>query len=431
MADDARVMQSEPRGGGFFGQMFAQRGINLGARHRARQQEVVSRVLNEEIEAGVGDSTSIDLQKVLPEAYFGAARRIAALGNANEAQQLYNAGMQALQTTTEHAAKLNQLRAEADNLDEAPTEYLETMRKRDQFAAQIAKFPEGTPTGDALRKQVAELDERMELLNSRTSGAGGEPDRIIQLARQFDADRVASGGKPGTAESIWTRERDTSSRAQDYAKYVQAEQAAGRTPVPYDKWTPSFQGQISANNQLGETGVKRLDEEEQAAQQSVASIGSIKNSLDLLRGGLRTGTAAGFRQGVARAMATFLGDDPSAETVNTDTYVASAAPRVVEIVRALAPVTDQDKAYIQQAVGGELSAATPEALAKILEIAYRTQVGKIERYNDRLSGLGDKYQDVAGVFDPIEVPKVDFAAPAAPVRQPTVIKYDAQGRRVQ
>lgn len=428
MATDERVMQSQPRGGGFFGQMFANRfGIDLGARQRKRQQEVVSRVFNEEIEAGVGDSTNVDLQKVLPEAYFNAARRIAALGNATEAQQLYSAGMQSLQTTSEHAAKLAHLRAQANDLDEAPTEYLETMRKRDALAAQVAKFPEGTPTGDAIRRQVTELDERLEILNSRAAAAGGEPDRIIQLARQFDADREAGGGKPGTAEQIWLRERDTSSRAQDYAKYVQAEQAAGRKPVPYDQWTPSFQSQLSASTTLGEVGMKRLDEEEQTAQQSVASIGSIKNSLDLLRSGLRTGTLAGVRQSVARAMATFLGDDPSAETVNTDTYVASAAPRVVEIVRALAPVTDQDKAYIQQAVGGELSAATPEALAKILEIAYRTQAAKIQRYNDRLSELGDTYQDVAGVFDPIDVPQVDFSAPS----QSTVIKYDSQGRRVQ
>lgn len=412
MADDAQVMQSAPPSG-FFAKMMESRGMPIGGRRARRQQEIVSRTLNEEIEAGVGDATSVDLQKVLPQAYFNAAQRIAALGNATEAQQLYAAGMKALQTTAEHSANLAHLRAETNNLDEAPTEYLETMRKRDQLSAQIAKFPEGTPTGDAVRRQVGELNERLELLNSRTAAAGGEPDRIIQLAREFEATRAANGGKPGTAEQIWLRERDTSNRAQSYAKYVADEQAAGRKPVPYAQWTPTFEGQVSANTTLGEVGMKRLDTEEQTAMQSVASISSIGNSLNMLNEGVRTGTAAGFRQGVARAAATFLGDDPSSETVNTDAYLASAAPRVVEIVRALAPVTDQDKAYIQQAVGGDLSAATPEALRKILEIAYRSQTAKVQRYNDKLNNLGEKYQDVAGVFEPIEVPTLDFTAPAA------------------
>lgn len=412
MATDAEIMSSQPRGGGFFGQMFANRGIDIGARKRAQQQQIVTKTLNEEIEAQIGDASSVNLTEALPQAYFAAARRIAALGNSEESQKLFAAGIEALQSTSKHAAELNQLRAQANQLDEAPNEFLETVRKRDALAAQLPKFGEDTPTGASLRSRIAELNNRIDVLNESDAAGAKLPDNLVEW-QQYNRSRIERNEAPVPYDVFHNEERMTSTRAQDYRAYVETERAAGRKPVAYENWTPTFQGQVTASNTLGETGIKRLDEEEATAQQSVASIGSIKNSLDLLNAGVRSGTAAGLRQSVARATATFLGDDPSAETVNTDAYIASAAPRVVEIVRALAPVTDQDKAYIQQAVAGDLSTATPEALRKMLEIAYRAQTAKITRFNERLNRLGDAYQDVAGVFDPISVPTIDFAAPAA------------------
>lgn len=407
---------------GFFSSM------NLAA--QKRQQQVISRTLNEEIEREIGDSTNVNLQEVLPKAYFNAARRIAELGNAGEAQQLYAAGVQAMQSTAEHAAKLNTMRAQAGDLDEEMSEYLETLKQRDALNDRIGQFSEDTPTGKALRERMSALNERLTVLNERGLNVPAPP-REILLARQFDADREVTGGKPGTAEEVWMRERQTSGRAQDYANYVQQETAAGRRPVPYDQWTPSFQGDIEAGQTLGGEGMKSLFTSEQSAKDAVASLNSIQSSLDLLNEGARTGTGADVRQWVARAAATFLGDDPSQATVNTDAYIATSAPRVVQIVRALAPVTDQDKEYIQAAVGGNLNAATPEAMRKLLEIAARSQTRMVQQYNDRLSRLGEVYNDVSDVFSPLEAPSINFAAPELPAAAPTIINYDAQGRRVR
>lgn len=401
----------------------------LQARQQERQQALVARTLNEEIEAQVGDASSVDVAKAMPSAYFNAARRLAAIGNAAEAQQLYAAGMSALQTTSEHAANLAKTKAETGDLDEAPTEYLETMRQRDNFAAQAKNFAEDTPTGAALRKQVADLDERLEILNARGGSTAALPREIV-LAGQMTAERRATdpNAEPVTTEEVWNRERQTSQRAQDYANYVENEIAAGRKPVAYSAYTPEFQGQLASSQEGGKRAVTRLDEDEAAADQSLASIGSIQNSLTLLNEGLRTGTLAGARQSVARAIATLTGDDPSAATTNTDAYIASSAPRVVEIVRALAPVTDQDKEFINAAVGGALSVTTPESMRKILEMAYRTAAGKVERYNTRLGVLGEEYTNIADDFKPRELPKLDFAAPAA---QRVRIRVDEQGRLVQ
>lgn len=408
MASDQEIM-APSQGGGFFGQMFAARGINFGARAERKRQQVIAKTLNEEIEAEIGDATSVDLQKVLPSAYFNAARRIAALGNSEEAQKLYAAGMQATQTTAEYAANLAKTKATTDDLNEAPTEYLEALRQRDALAETIGKFDPESPTGKALNARMAALNERLKVLNER--GATDNLPREVLLAQQFDADRATNSGQPGTAELIWGRERQTSGRAQDYANYVAQEKAAGRTPVSYDKFTPDFAGQLASGTEGGKRAVTRLDDDENNAQQAVASLSSIKNSLDLLNEGVRTGTLAGARQSIARAIATFTGDDPNAATVNTDAYIATSAPRVVEIVRALAPVTDQDKEYIQAAVGGNLNVATPEAMRKLLEIASRTQMAKIDRYNTRLGVLGEEYTNIAEDFKPVTAPKLDFAAP--------------------
>lgn len=397
---DQESVQDPPKG------FFATR-MGLGGRQAARQQEFISNTLNDEIAAAIGDSNDVNLQEVLPEAYFNAARKIAALGNSTEAQKLYNAGLTAVQTTAAHAANLAHLKAQTSDLDEAPTEALETIRQRDALAERAQQFGEDTPTGAALRRRVAELDERLTVLNERGVNAGAIP-REIQLATQMTRERAAAGDNtPVTTEEVWRTERMTSQRTQDYRQYVED---GGKEP--YDKWILKFEGNRSANQEAPQLDLKGLFEDEGTAQAAVASLNSIKTSLDLVNEGVRTGTAAGLRQSVARAAATFLGDDPSTATVNTDAYIASSAPRVVQIVRALAPVTDQDKEYIQAAVGGALNVATPEAMRKLLEIAARSQTRNIEKYNARLARLGDQYEEV-NLPAPIEAPVINFAPPAA------------------
>ena len=104
----------------------------------------------------------------------------------------------------------------------------------------------------------------------------------------------------------------------------------------------------------------------------------------------------------------------------------------MQIVRALAPVTEQDKDYINAAIAGELNIGTPESFRKMLEIAYRAARPKIERYNNRLAVLGEEYEEIANDFQPLTgVPELNFAPPAQPSAAPTIIRYNAQGQRIQ
>lgn len=405
MASDQEIMA--PRTGGIFEKMFQARGVDLGGRARQRQKDFIANTLNSEIEAQIGDSTNVDLQKVLPEAYFNAARKIAALGNSSAAQELYNAGLSAVQSTATHAANLSHIKAQTDDLNEGMTEFLETTRQRDMLAERAQQFGEDTPTGAALRRRVGELDERLKVLNERGVGSQAIP-REILLAQQMTAERAEQGNStPVTTEEVWRRERDTSQRAQDYANYVE-----GGGKLPYKEWTMRFQSDLSANQEAPQLDLKQLFEDEKSAQDAVTSLNSMQTSLDLINEGVRTGTAAGIRQSVARAAATFLGDDPSQATINTDAYIASSAPRVVQIVRALAPVTDQDKEYVNAAVAGALDAGTPEALRKLIEIASRSQTRNVEKFNARLSRLGEQYEQV-NLPAPIVAPRLNFSLPGA------------------
>ena len=48
----------------------------LAARQTQRRQELTSRVVNEEMEAGLGAGDSVNVGQAVPEAYFRAARRL-------------------------------------------------------------------------------------------------------------------------------------------------------------------------------------------------------------------------------------------------------------------------------------------------------------------------------------------------------------------
>lgn len=390
--------------------------MNLAAKRR--EQEVISRTLNEEIEAQIGDSTNVDMTDVLPRAYFNAARRIAALGSAQAAQQLYQAGMQTLESTTKYRAELDHLKAETDDLNEAQGEFLETTRQRDALTVQAAQFAEGTPTGDAVRRRVAELDARLAVLNERGVNTGAPPREIV-LGAKFEADREANNGQPGAAEQVWRRERMTAKNPQSYALYV--EQGGKES---YESWTPTFEGQINASQTLGGEGMKSLFDLEGKAQEARASLQTVKNSLNILNEGIRTGPLVDARQYIARGVAEFFGDSPDQVTTNTDAYLAAAGPRVLAVARALAPVTELDLTRVEQIVGAGLT-TSPEALREVLKIVGQAQGQLIERYNKRLSTLGEHYLDVADAFAPIEAPQIDFSPPR--IR----IKVDDNGNVVQ
>src|SRR3972149_6612033 len=103
---DAEVMQ--PRRQGFFS------GI-AGQQKGARQQEVTSRVLTEELETVLAEGgDSVDLPKAMAMAQQRAAKRIGEMGNYTAAQQLYTQSAAMLTARGRQEAELGKLRAETD-----------------------------------------------------------------------------------------------------------------------------------------------------------------------------------------------------------------------------------------------------------------------------------------------------------------------------
>lgn len=377
---------------GFFAQMMAARGMPIGGRRAKRQQELFSGILNEEIEAGAGDATSVDMAKMLPEAYFRAARRIETLGNPEAAQKLYQAGVAARDANDKRDADLAKLKADTA-LVEAETEYTKNLKGR---------------TGGGADGYSSAVAEQVQIKNEALAAEGKPPLTSAEINEIYRQASLTSAGAQVPRQTEGERA-------------ITSEQA----------------GQVAASTSLGNEGIKGLLEFETQARAARTNIRSVGRSLEQLNEGLRTGTAANVRQWVARAVATFLGEDPSAETVNTDAFMATAGPRILAEARKLAPVTELDLTKIEQIVGAGLSNATPAALREVLQEIYMAQSSIIEGYNEQLAGMSAYYGDVkARAMKPITFDQIDFSPPqpSAPTGAPGQrirIRVDENGNVVQ
>jgi len=374
-------------------------------KRQLEEQQLTAKIANEELESLLSSSgDSVDINQTMAQAQLNAAKRLSALGQHQQAAQLYSSGAAMLNKGTLQNAELEKLRSEAADKDEAPTEWLETMRQRDLASAGIDQFPEGTATGDDKRRRVAELNKRLEALGVQNSGS--LPTSLQEWAA-INSGRTAAGQPAMPFEEFWTKENQTSKSQQEYNRYLQQ----GGTQS-FEDWTPRFAGQTSASTQLGSKGMDNLFDLRGKAQEARGSLATVKNSIDILNQGVRAGPGVGARQYMANAMAEFFGDAPSEITANTDEYLAASGPRVLAVARALAPVTDLDLNQVKQIVGADLSNTSPTALRNVLKMISDAQSQIITDYNAQLGSLGSHYDEVAETFKPVKGIEIDFTEPA-------------------
>lgn len=431
---DQEVASSGEPPSGFFAQAFAARGMPMGGRRAARQKELTTRILNEEMESTLGAGDSVNVGEAVPEAYFSAARRLQELGSSEHAQQLYQAGLAAKDKFNTQAVELDKTRAETRQLDEAPGPFLPVLQKRDELVAAIAKFPEGSPTHTAMQRSIDDLNSQ--LAEQNAPPGTGTSAGVARIAEENRA-RAREGKPPLSSGEVRQRflEMDsTSSDEQAYETYVR--QGGTRSK---EAWLPEYVAGRSAAAKGGEGLAPRLTALEETAAGGVQQLAAVQNAIGILNEGALTGTGADVRTWTARALGTFLGDEVppevQAQAANTDAYIAAVSPLVLARVRALAPVTAEDRSYIERASGGQI-AMSEEALRKVLEIAARSASSSIERYNRGLSNLGDEYKVLQGLYEPLPVPTLDFTKPAPkesprPIGAMSTAELEAELKRLE
>jgi len=190
--------------------------------------------------------------------------------------------------------------------------------------------------------------------------------------------------------------------------------------APFDQWRTKFASQQASSTALGTGTSTALHDLENDAQTAVQSMRPIANAVSLLNDPrMITGTGAEARLGLARLFDTVL-DRPTAASQVTDEYIANAGNLVAQVVKSFGSgtsITDSDREYAKSIAGGNVSMRDP-ALRTLLQHIYEAQVAKVDRYNSKLNKLGDKYDDVKDIYDPIAAPKIDFTPPPAPKKPP-------------
>jgi len=135
----------------------------------------------------------------------------------------------------------------------------------------------------------------------------------------------------------------------------------------------------SMGPELAKAGVKAFSELHTKASDAQIMINNIEDSLPLLDTAI-TGIGADARLFLGR-VAVFLGDDPSS-VVDTELYVAQAAPRVAAQIKALGSGTglsDADREFTEKAVGGNI-AMNAESLRRLLNILKNSSKGTIDQF---------------------------------------------------
>jgi hypothetical protein len=135
----------------------------------------------------------------------------------------------------------------------------------------------------------------------------------------------------------------------------------------------------SMGPELAKAGVKAFSELHTKASDAQIMINNIEDSLPLLDTAI-TGIGADARLFLSR-VAVFLGDDPSS-VVDTELYVAQAAPRVAAQIKALGSGTglsDADREFTEKAVGGNI-AMNAESLRRLLNILKNSSKGTIDQF---------------------------------------------------
>lgn len=195
---------------------------------------------------------------------------------------------------------------------------------------------------------------------------------------------------PSTDNESTTRERDMRFEAELQGcdlKDPSCKESVENTLKEYKRMGDSF------SEALGKAGGEQIIEEYKSAKDAAKTLRVLDFSVSLVDEGIRTGTLAKTRNEVAKFFHTVgLVSDPSVST--TDAFLANQGAAVGQAIKAFGAGTglsDADREFALKMAAGSVD-VTEETIRRVLDIQRKLAQGTIERHNDKMTNLDDKYK---------------------------------------
>ena len=187
------------------------------------------------------------------------------------------------------------------------------------------------------------------------------------------------------------------------------------------------------NEKLAEAGIKHFSELHDNTVTVVQSLNNIEEVLPLTDEMIAGATAQPelFVRRIKSELSGLLGLDPSdVALTNTEQYIALAAPRVADIIKAFGAGTglsDADREFANKAAAGEIS-MTVESLQRILKILKKAET-KLDMYNQTVDQMIKNGMNPAanGFVLPARTTRTAPPAPPADVAPPAGFVEDVKG----
>jgi hypothetical protein len=193
-------------------------------------------------------------------------------------------------------------------------------------------------------------------------------------------------------------------------------------------------GEGSFQRELGQRGATRVDAQLETATGARERMMTGQRVIQALNAGTITGTGAGARESLERALAT-AGLVDGSRVANTRQLMADLATGVLEASGSLrGPTSDRDIMFLREAAGGSID-LTPEAIRRIAQISMDRAQRDITRWNSTAQSIqGDQGipAQIRHMYRPIEIPTVDAQPagaprPAAPAQAPAGVQAEPPG----
>lgn len=184
-------------------------------------------------------------------------------------------------------------------------------------------------------------------------------------------------------------------------KTLQAQERIGQAGERIALQQPVTQGDIAAEKEAGKQAVTFLNDEHPEVVAALRTHQSSTRQLEILDKGIISGSLATQRVEARRFFEDFLGDtiigriagslgaDNVDQVANTDEFVALAGTAVAQQIQAFGAGTglsDADREYARQIVGGEITADI-NAIRRLVRIVRDTSAARVRNYNTRLNSI--------------------------------------------
>ena len=193
-------------------------------------------------------------------------------------------------------------------------------------------------------------------------------------------------------------------------------------------------GEGSFQRELGQRGASRVDAQLEAATGARERVMTGQRIMQALSSGAITGTGAGMRESLERALAT-AGLVDGSRVANTRQLMADLANGVLEASGSLrGPTSDRDILFLREAAGGNID-LTPDAIRRIAQISMDRATRDITRWNSTAQSIQNDQgipAQIRHMYRPIEIPTVDAQPagaprPAAPAAAPRGVQAEPPG----